>query len=149
MRKGHFMGQIKSDIGFYVGDICYALSDKMYHEVWGDKYHFDDGCFEAMDSGFSFAVGSTANGDGCYVDNEGHEYPVDAGCIGIVPLELVAKEKAKDLGFISKGPGKAHYEINDGKFIFSVPSSEKGRMKHTLYIDTHDYYAEMEDDYDD
>lgn len=28
-------GTIKSDKGFYVGDICYALAEDVYHGVWG------------------------------------------------------------------------------------------------------------------
>lgn len=150
MKNDHFVGEIESNIGFYVGDICYALSDKMYQEEWGGKHHFQEGCFEVMDSGLSFAVGYTAYGDGCYADNKGHKYPVDAGCIGVVPLELVAKESANELGLVSRIPGKACYYITDGRFILEIPASEKSRrIRETIYIDTHDYYCEMEDDEDD
>jgi len=33
-------------------------------------------------------AGSTAHGDGTYNDQFGNEYPVDAGLIGIMPIEM-------------------------------------------------------------
>lgn len=38
-------GTVKSKIGFYIGDICYALPEHTYHEVWGGAHYavgFDD-----------------------------------------------------------------------------------------------------------
>ena len=34
-------GKIKSEKGFYVGDICYALSDDTYDGVWGGAGYED------------------------------------------------------------------------------------------------------------
>lgn len=31
---------IRSDEGFYVGDICYVLGNEIYYGVWGEKYNF-------------------------------------------------------------------------------------------------------------
>ena len=149
MRNCMYYGKLRSDIGFYIGDICYALSDKMYHEIWGDKYRWEDGEFEMMDSGFNFAVGSTAYGDGCYTDQYGHEYPVDAGVIGIVPLELVAKEEAYELGFVSKKPGIATYCFKNGTFRFDIPNEHSDIFANCIYIDTNEIEdEEMEEDED-
>lgn len=30
--------KIRSDVGFYIGDICYVLDDRIYHGVWGDQH---------------------------------------------------------------------------------------------------------------
>lgn len=31
-------GTVKSKIGFYIGDICYALPEHTYHKVWGGAF---------------------------------------------------------------------------------------------------------------
>ena len=28
---------------YYIGDICYALKNEIYDNIWGDKYDFSDG----------------------------------------------------------------------------------------------------------
>jgi hypothetical protein len=75
---------------YYLGDICYVLQDAIYKIIWGKKYNYEEGQFTLTDDGIgecieSFAVASTAYGDGEYVDLQGRKYPVDAGVIGIVP----------------------------------------------------------------
>ena len=82
--------KIRSDIGFYIGDICYVLDDRLYHGVWGDQHGFVDGTFKDPDTGLEVAVAGTAYGDGRYLGSDGAEFPVDAGVIGLVPLELAA-----------------------------------------------------------
>jgi hypothetical protein len=75
-------------IGQYVlGDPCYAVP----YEEW-------DGLLASCDY-FRNPIGSIAKfkilafgtkwGDGCYAGSNGKEYPVDAGLIGLVPIELV------------------------------------------------------------
>ena len=91
-RKDLFEGSVVSQEGFYIGDICYALSDDVYYDVWGKMNEYQDGQFEEPESKLSFAVGSTAYGDGLFFGSDGFNYGVDAGVIGIVPLELVKKD---------------------------------------------------------
>lgn len=80
------IGKIKSN-RFYIGDICYVLNDDLYQDIWGNKYNFKDGI---IDFGINqVLVHGTAYGDGCYEDNKGNTYYVDAGVIGIVPEELI------------------------------------------------------------
>ena len=81
--------KIKSDIGFYVGDICYVLADELYHKVWGGIYEYQDCVVKDPKTGLHFAVAGTAWGDGGYIGSDGVEYSVDAGVIGLVPIELV------------------------------------------------------------
>lgn len=110
---------IKSGKGFYLGDVCYVLGDRIYHGEWGRMHGYKDGEWEDPKTGFSFAVAGTAYGDGSYYDGEGHEYGVDAGVIGIVPLELVEKEDGLELGRVFNG-SEAEFEEEDGVFFVRV-----------------------------
>jgi len=66
---------------FVVGDLANALNSN----------DWQDYCFrETLPEGaFSFR---TAYGDGTYVDQEGREYGVDSGSIGILPLDKVSDQ---------------------------------------------------------
>lgn len=126
------MTTVESGIGFYVGDVCYVLSDEVYHGFWGDQKHFKDGTFEVPGRNLSFAVGSTAYGDGLFFDDESYQYPVDAGVIGVVPLELVEKEEGLESGTVVRIPGKAQFECVAGEFTIKMPDG------HSIHIVTDD-----------
>lgn len=126
---------VKSEKGFYVGDICYVLSDNVYRDVWG-KNGYSDGEFLDPETGLKFAVAGTAWGDGFYQGSDGKAYPVDAGVIGIVPLELVEKVRGLENGSVHECTGEATMEANDGQFTFTLPNG------NIVYIDT----VEDEDD---
>lgn len=124
-------GTITSKKGFYVGDICYAMYHELYDEFWGDQCGYDDGIHTIPDdsivpgtAGFKFAVASTAWGDGTYKDDDGRKYPVDAGVIGVLPLELVNFNNYTDGGHIFELPGSCMFEADDGKFTISLPNAE-------------------------
>lgn len=129
--------KIESKRGFYIGDVCYVLADDIYHDVWGAN-GYRDGVVEAR--GFKFAVSGTAFGDGTYYDREGYEYGVDAGVIGLVPLELVEKDGA-DGGRVILGGGEATFEAEDGVFFVSLPNGDN------VVIDTKNDEDEDDDDY--
>lgn len=69
---------------YYIGDLCYVLDDELI-----------DAAVCGRDDGFhtngKHVLGyfSTAYGDGCYRGTNGQSYGVDAGMIGIVPVELI------------------------------------------------------------
>ena len=65
---------------YFIGDICYALPDKIYDEIWGGKHKYEDGSYEG------FAVHGTAYGDGSYEGTDGVSYAVDAGVIGVTDI---------------------------------------------------------------
>jgi hypothetical protein len=143
--------KVWSGLGFYIGDICYALSEKNYHGVWG-KADYADGKYEVPEKSRSFAVGSTAIGDGTYHDIDGREYPVDAGNIGIVPLELVERGGLADiadkleydgLGTIVRTAGWATFEAEDGAFNIALPNDE------CITINTRDDAVDFNNDDDD
>lgn len=74
---------------YWVGDPCYAFED---HELWlrlltsgGIDRQSIPRVMECSADGARFVASSTAHGDGTYKDQQGREYPVDAGLIGVVP----------------------------------------------------------------
>lgn len=74
---------------YYVGDPCHVFSDEVWQELLQKTRFFKNNFFE-IDGYKGFASG-TAYGDGIYVDNFGKEYGVDAGLLGVVPIELVKR----------------------------------------------------------
>nr|DAR59231.1 MAG TPA: hypothetical protein [Caudoviricetes sp.] len=115
---------IKSNKGFYIGDICYVLNDDIYDGIWGKIGQYQDGEY-ATDGGNKFVVASTAYGDGCYGDDYGNVYGVDAGVLGLVPLELVAKRNGVQWGAVFEGEGEATMVARDGEFEFTLPNGRK------------------------
>lgn len=84
---------------YFIGDICYALKDELYRKIWGKKHNYDDGTFSI--GADKFSVAATADGDGCYLGSDGREYGVDAGVIGIVPMNLWENKTAKTVKRLS------------------------------------------------
>lgn len=125
-------GTLRSAIGYYIGDICYVLEDGFYDNWWGNGYPkvidptrgcFDDGLFEDVEGcGYGFAVCGTGIGDGCYHDtHDTHEFCVDAGVIGMIPVEFL-KIHGKPECFLDDGTVDVHTLNYYGAFI---PVSEE------------------------
>lgn len=133
-------GSIHSDIGFYVGDVCYALGEDVYYGFWGVRNNFDDGVYEVPGGNAKFAVASTAYGDGEYMSNDGRMFWVDAGNLGIVPLELAERERADELGYVFLMPGTAEFCTENGVFEFTLPN------RNSFTVDTR--YDEEDEEYD-
>lgn len=68
---------------YYIGDPCYAFQGNNW-----DKILDETGFFELDKITNGMWAGSTAFGDGTYTDQFSNEYPVDAGLIGIMPIEI-------------------------------------------------------------
>lgn len=91
---------------YWIGDPCYTMED-YWTEIcddffFADKVEVGDSCNEGEynlkhNVGKIF-VGNTAYGDGHYQDNFGNGYSVDAGCIGIIPMNII--EQNNDPGDI-------------------------------------------------
>lgn len=81
---------------YVLSDPCYVLSDDDYHDWLGQRWaRFSDSPERADNPGpgysirgMEFTVVDTAYGDGCYADDRGRTYGVDAGCIACIPVEL-------------------------------------------------------------
>lgn len=123
---------IRSNRGFYVGDVCYVLGDALYHGVWGKQHGYEDGSVQDPETNRVFAVAGTAHGDGQYAGSDGTSFSVDAGVIGLVPLELVGKPGGLNEGKVVRVPGRAIFWAEDGKFEITFPDDS------VLTIDTLD-----------
>lgn len=116
-------GEINSNIGFYIGDVCYVLNRDYYDEDWGKKHKYRDGCY-TNENGIGYIVASTKYGDGWWPGSDNHAYPVDAGVIGIVSAEIADPNSYNDWRFVDK-PGTAYFEAEDGLFEIYLPGGEK------------------------
>lgn len=103
---------------YFVGDICYAIDDVIYHDLWGRENNYKDGVFKVND--VSFAVASTAFGDGGYVGSDGVKYSVDAGVIGVVPDSLWKKDAIPTGGRIVVAKTSVTFSTFDGRFTITV-----------------------------
>lgn len=106
---------------YFIGDICYALADIIYDNIWGKVFGYKEGCYEL--GKLKFAVDGTRHGDGCYIGNDGVEYGVDAGVIGVVPAELFDEDKPTG-GRIIKVKKELVFESNSGYFKFVIDGNE-------------------------
>ncbi len=90
---------------YYFGDICYPLqsdASEWYDKVWGGEFNYDEGIFQK--GAITMAVFRTAYGDGGYPGSDGHEYSVDAGVIGFVPVSMFSETEF--LAGYTSGPGR-------------------------------------------
>lgn len=138
--------RLKNIKGLYIGDICYALEEDVYNNVWG-KEDYADGKFKT-DNGLEFAVGSTAFGDGSYYGTGGTMYAVDAGVIGVVDLRLATRyshEELEELGRIIPDADEVVFYTEDGYFEIKVYKDNE--QTHDIEIFTSDEEDEDEDEY--
>lgn len=88
---------------YWVGDNCYAVPNERWME-WLEAANYESADrfllaelslpdhAPGWGEQFSVAAVHTAYGDGTYFDQEGRGYPVDAGMIGVVPVEIATEE---------------------------------------------------------
>lgn len=112
-----FNERIRSDKGFYVGDLSRALKEEHY-DHWVGNDSFADGAFKAPGTDYLFAVGRTSPGSSLYVDSQGNEYGIDVEALGIVPVELT---KSIEGGHYFPGAGVAHITYVDWRFTVELP----------------------------
>lgn len=133
---------LKSAIGFYIGDVCYAMSDDDYDGEWHNEDYTDfEGAHELR--GHKFAIGGTAYGDGEYEDQFGHRYGVDSGTIGILPYELCENKNPYELDKLGRfvRATSATFTAEDGEFDIKLNTQQ------SYHISTNDYEEDEEDDY--
>jgi len=72
---------------YYLGDPCYVIEGERWNEFLGEFWVLSPGIF-TFDN-FECCAFYTKWGDGCYRSSEGHLLGVDAGMIGIIPMEII------------------------------------------------------------
>ena len=116
MKNKSFKINVKN--GFYIGDLCYALNEKVYDEVWGGN-NYEEGQYADPETKAEFAMVGTAYGDGEYESSEeGLSFPVDAGIIGVADLAICDGDTS--LGkVVPDYSGIVFIEYNDGTITVS------------------------------
>jgi len=111
---------------YYIGDLCYALSDDIYDNIFGGT-GYCSGIYEEKATKRVFLVSNTAFGDGMYPGSDGKEFGVDAGIIGICSVSLMEKSGNGGHVYTFKTPVRCKFAA--GRFFFT--SQDK-----SLVIDT-------------
>jgi len=122
------MEKITFDAGrYYIGDPCYVVTDdEEWEEIGAQTGWFGSEPFAGYDENLFLKKGkecwaeSTAWGDGCYQGSDGGEYWVDAGLIGIVPVEAIDDDVPDFRGGYAYHTFDKPFEVwyNDGVFHF-------------------------------
>lgn len=71
---------------YYIGDPCYAIQGDDWDQILNETDFFQNE--KQTWKGKQIFASDTAYGDGTYLDQFKNEYPVDAGLIGIMPIEI-------------------------------------------------------------
>ena len=110
---------------YFISDPCYIIRDEKYDRLLGETNYFGHnlpdrgGIFIDSVTELPFAVFSTAYGDGCYRDESGFEYGVDAGCIACVPVAMVdGRSRAGDSINLVTFDSPFEVGYNDGLITF-------------------------------
>ena len=73
---------------YFLGDPCYAVPSKKWSDLLGSCNFFANPV--GTIDGFQVLAFGTQWGDGTYSDGQGGSYPVDAGLIGLTPINLAS-----------------------------------------------------------
>lgn len=123
----------------FIGDICYALDEEIYHKKWGEGLNWADGKIQAEGNGdqgpVCAVVGSTATGDGCYKGSDGTVFGVDAGVIGVTNLKYLRDdetvESLNQLGKVVDIPGGECFITlidENGEFYITIEDMQHNKL---------------------
>jgi hypothetical protein len=107
---------------YYIGDLCYVLSDNVYDTIFGGLGGYDAGLYTKKNSNDFFLVASTTYGDGLYTSSDQKQFAVDAGIIGIAPMSLVSKNDGGGQFYTFDKPVKCKFR--GGRFSFTSGHNE-------------------------
>lgn len=128
--KAHYVREFTAPAGtYYIGDLCYALPDRLYHDVFGNIGGFSDALYQKGDD--FFFVSGTAYGDGSYAGSDGKIFGVDAGNISIASINI-CKSRNIPCGHIYTFDAPVTCRFGGGRFSFFVNGNR------VLYINTDD-----------
>jgi hypothetical protein len=127
---------------YYIGDLCYALYENLYDNVFGGLGGYSGGLYQKGES--FFMVDSTAFGDGAYHGSDRFEYLVDAGIIGICSADIIDPDNhcATSGGKLHFFKKPVHIEFGSGVFRFHQEDYSNNLTINTLNNNDSD-----EDDY--
>lgn len=130
---------------YYVGDPCYVLNETQYDEFLnlvhcGRPGGMIEGEFNFA-SGQRFAIYNTYHGDGQYDGSNGFKYPVDAGCLSVIPVEACDGKKLEE----SLADELGHIE-DFGKTFETKGESDGTIVFGHIRIDTNPAFDDDEDE---
>lgn len=105
---------------YYVGDPCYVVSNRNWIRLLNQTDFFEKEVFQYK--GEKCFASGTLYGDGSYYDNQGRVYSVDAGLIGIMPVESLDKNKSGKGGNIIEFDSE--FEVYEGGGVFHFGNLE-------------------------
>lgn len=114
MKKENFSFELPAGT-YYIGDLCYALSDDVYDKIFGGT-GYSAGIYKERSTGHTFALAHTAWGDGEFEGSDGKKFAVDAGIIGICSIALKKKSGNGGHVYTFGSPVKCHFKM--GWFTF-------------------------------
>lgn len=97
--RAHLLATVEMPAGeYYLGDPCYAVPNERWTEWLEAADYTRQNVLRADLDGQPVLGFSTLYGDGVYPGSDGHEYPVDAGLIGLVPVAVAGDDWDERLG---------------------------------------------------
>ncbi len=84
---------------YLLGDPCYVIRDKDWLDFCNQHSYneTDNNACVTLNDSTQVVAFSTYYGDGCYTDQNGNSFPVDAGLIGLVPISYIEESTQKNL----------------------------------------------------
>ena len=129
---------------YYIGDPCYVIDHEKWKEFLQPFWELTDpgrgGVFDF--DGYQCATFYTRYGDGAYkLEPSGGYLPVDAGCIGCIPLALMV-EGSEDGGAIVEFDRAFECYEDDGAIYYGDYVIRTGDDGRNYDADDDDYCSE-------
>ena len=136
---------------YWIGDLCYVMHDKW--DAFCELTCPGDGSVLSgemkLPDGTLIASYGTAYGDGCYQDEKGREYGVDAGLIGCILVKDISESEREnlDLGHVVTFPNSFRTGYDHGVITFGHVSIDTDPSDPEVDDSNHwDSYDEDEED---
>lgn len=122
---------------YYIGDLCYALDDKLYDTVFGSEYENGFYCLKDSPADAFWLWGT--GGDGLFRGTDDFEYGVDAGILGIAAASTLDPQKAPfEGGRKVSFKGNVTASFHNDKFYFESDNYSDQNVTISLYSDDSD-----------
>lgn len=121
---------------YFVGDPCYAIPADSWQSWLEEAGYMEDPRYLVADVETFTCVGvGTAHGDGVFEDQKGNSYPVDAGLIGAVPVQLLLPSRETPWG-MTKMKFDADFKVSykEGKITIGHLVIDTDPEDHYLHI---------------
>ena len=130
---------------YWLGDPCYAVPESDWLPLLETCDYFNQPVGSL--AGFSVYASGTAYGDGCYSDEHGREFGVDAGLIGLVPVAYGLRPGASQLMHKIVVTAPTTFGYSDGTIYLtgyaSIQTGDEGREDDDLWADEEELAEEL------